>query len=224
MKNAPRPARASGHAGHDRLAVDIGMLQARLLACLEPLTPDHGWHGDAVPETEVPAAVLIPFITGDEPQILFTRRASHLIQHSGQISFPGGHIEVGDLSPLAAALREAQEEIGLGPDQVLPLGRLTTRRITSCYAVTPIVGLLPASAVFTPNPDEVAEIFPVPLAYLMNADHYQVQSAASCHGRAHPTLALQYRQYRIWGATAAMLSELRCRWHRLTAPVTLRGD
>jgi 8-oxo-dGTP pyrophosphatase MutT (NUDIX family) len=167
---------------------------------------------------ETPAAVLIPIIAGDEPQILFTRRANHLIQHGGQISFPGGHIEAGDVSPLATALREAQEEIGIDPALVLPVGRLTTRSTTSGYAVTPIIGLLPASTIFTPNPDEVAEVFPVPLAYLMDADHYQVQSAASCHGRSHSTLALQYRQYRIWGATAAMLSELRSRWHRLTPP------
>ncbi|HTT08453.1 MAG TPA: CoA pyrophosphatase [Gammaproteobacteria bacterium] len=211
----------SGRAGHERLIMEPGVLKARLLTCLEPLVLGHGHYGDGVLEAEVPAAVLIPIITDKEPQILFTRRAEHLIRHGGQISFPGGQIEAHDNSPLAAALREAREEIGLDPSRVSPVGRLTTRSITTGYAVTPIVGLLPAGTAFTPNPDEVAEIFPVPLAYLMDSDHYQVQSAASCHGRSHPTLALQYRQHRIWGATAAMLSELCSRWHRATKFVTL---
>jgi len=201
--------------------VDAGILKAHLLACLDPLGSDPGRCNGETREADIPAAVLIPILMAEEPGVLFTRRANHLMRHGGQISFPGGQIEAHDNGPVAAALREAREEIGLDPDRVSPVGRLSTRSVTSGYAVTPIVGLLPGDAAFAPNSSEVAEIFPVPLAYLLDSNHYQVQPAAGCHGRSRPTLALQYLHHRIWGATAAMLSELRTRWHRANPPVTL---
>lgn len=151
-----------------------------------------------------PAAVLCPIVErGGGWRVILTRRADHLPNHAGQIAFPGGKIEAGDATPLAAALRESHEEIGLDGGLVEVLGCIDDYRTTG-FAITPFVGFI-ASA-FTPQvcESEVAEVFEAPLGFLMNPLNHELQPRGS-RGAAY---AIPYEGYDIWGATAAMLRNL----------------
>jgi 8-oxo-dGTP pyrophosphatase MutT (NUDIX family) len=153
---------------------------------------------------------------------LLTQRAAHLRGHAGQISFPGGRAEPADSGPAATALREAQEEGGLIPNNVEVIGQLPVYTTVTRYAVTPVVGLVQPQASWTLNGFEVAEAFEVPLAFLMNPAHHQrhVFQAADVQRQflsitwrpsappSHTVTALSQREYFIWGATAAMLRNL----------------
>lgn len=185
--------------------------------------------GDRRPRTPPPdsgsrrAAVLIPVIPHAEgPHLLYTLRKGHLQDHAGQISFPGGGMETSDASLLDTALRETREEVGLPSSEVEVLAQLEEMYIPpSDYRVSPFVGLLPTAAELRLAPEEVEEIFTVPLGDLMAADAFQrvpwtrdgrryevpvfaVDGIAA--GRARPP-----RRYEIWGATAAMTAGLLCR-------------
>ncbi len=152
-----------------------------------------------------PAAVLVPILARPNgPTLLLTRRTDHLNDHAGQISFPGGRIEPDDASPEAAALREAHEEVGLDPSAVDVLGRLDLYRTVTGYAVTPIVGLVSPDARFTPDPFEVADIFEVPLAFILNPRNHQRHFRETPIGRRY-FYVLPYQDRYIWGATAGML-------------------
>jgi 8-oxo-dGTP pyrophosphatase MutT (NUDIX family) len=166
-----------------------------------------------------PAAVLIAIVLRTEPTVLFTRRTEHLASHAGQISFAGGRAEAADASPIATALREAHEEIGLLPGSVDVIGQFPTYTTGTAYEITPVVGFVAPS--FTPQPDagEVAEVFEVPLAFLMNPSNHQRHEfdASLLPGAAALSLpsgrrsyySMPYEQsdqrYFIWGATASML-------------------
>lgn len=150
------------------------------------------------------AAVLVPVVAGDEPTLLFTLRTETVRSHKGQISFPGGSIDPTDASAEAAALREAQEEIGLDPGDVEVLGELdTTPTFVSGFVITPFVGLLTAVPHLTPNPDEVAEVLEVPLADLN--DEIRAEPGFAHAGRTYPTEAWIWRDYVIWGVTARLI-------------------
>jgi 8-oxo-dGTP pyrophosphatase MutT (NUDIX family) len=157
------------------------------------------------PEALRAAAVLVPVIVRSEGlSVLFTRRAAHLNDHAGQISFPGGRAEQDDPSVEATALREAREEIGLAPSQVEVLGCLHQYVTVTGYRVTPVVGLVHPPFSLTPDALEVAEIFEVPLPFLL--DPANRQSNVVVHqGKRRHYYAFPYRDYYIWGATAGML-------------------
>jgi len=155
-----------------------------------------------------PAAVLIGLVDRpDGVQLLLTRRAEHLNDHAGQISFPGGRIEPDDRGAAAAALREAHEEIGLAPERVEVLGQLPPYRTISGYEVTPVVGWIDRAVALRTDPFEVEEAFEVPLEFLMNGANHQRRLIVQGEHR-RTVYAMEYfgrRRYLIWGATAAML-------------------
>jgi 8-oxo-dGTP pyrophosphatase MutT (NUDIX family) len=155
------------------------------------------------------AAVLIPLVSRPEGlTVLLTKRTSHLSSHSGQIAFPGGKVDTQDANAQATALREAEEEIGLAPDCVEVLGTFPTYTSGSAYTITPVVGLLRAGFVVKANPDEVADIFEVPLAFLMNPANHR-RHAVDWAGQRREWLSMPYDdagvERFIWGVTASML-------------------
>nr|WP_244501867.1 CoA pyrophosphatase [Stappia sp. ES.058] len=151
------------------------------------------------------AAVLIAVIERAKgASIILTQRTDHLPSHAGQISLPGGKIEPHDDGPLAAALREAEEEIGLSPGFVRPAGILPTYLTGSGYRVAPVVALVDPAARLTPDPGEVAELFEVPLAFLMDEANHQRQSRMLA-GKPRYFYAMPYRERYIWGVTAGIL-------------------
>jgi 8-oxo-dGTP pyrophosphatase MutT (NUDIX family) len=161
-----------------------------------------------------PAAVLVPIIAHPgAPSVLLTQRTLHLRQHSGQVAFPGGRFEPGDRTPVQTALREAHEEVGLEPQRVEVIGRLPDYLTGTGFLVTPVVGLIAPGMAFRPDPHEVAEVFEVPLAFLMNPRHHE-QRSFEVGGVWRTFWAMPYRpnpaagEYFIWGATAAMLRNL----------------
>lgn len=166
-------------------------------------------HADAPAETPAPlrAAVLVPIVLHPAPSIVLTLRAAHLARHPGQVSFPGGRIDPGDASPEAAALREAEEEIGLAASAVELIGRLPTHVTGMGYRVTPVLGLLAPPVAPRPDPREVAEVFELPLAALTGPPG-PYEEEALFRGRLRRYWVVPHERHRIWGATAAMLVAL----------------
>lgn len=165
-----------------------------------------GMLGAAGKPTE--AAVLVPLITrAEELHVLLTRRTAHLSDHAGQIAFPGGRVEAWDASPESAALREAEEEVGLEPESVDIVAQLDTYLTRTGYVVTPIVGLLPPPIGLRADEYEVEEVFEVPLAFFLDPAARQMHSR-SFQGRQRFYYAFPYGDYYIWGATAGMLVNL----------------
>jgi len=161
-----------------------------------------------VPSDLRPAGVLIPVV--DRPDgltVLFTRRTDHLHAHAGQISFPGGGAEEGDATIVDTALRETREEIGLEPRHVEVIGSLHEYRTVSGYRVTPVVALVHPPFALAPDDFEVAEIFEVPLAHLLDARNHRRERLIR-EGGAREYYSVPYRHYYIWGATAGMLMNL----------------
>ncbi|MEH6438062.1 CoA pyrophosphatase [Massilia sp. DD77] len=185
-------------------------LRARFVQTL-PWDPEFSEEALAVRgQTLRRAAVLVPLVM--RPQgvtVLFTRRTDHLSSHAGQISFPGGGAEELDSSPIETALREAEEEIGLHRRHVEIIGVLPDHTTISAYRVTPVVALVEPPFAVSADPNEVAEVFEVPLAFLMDGLNHQRRSLElpQTAGRRN-FYAMPYEQYFIWGATAAMLRNL----------------
>src|SRR5258705_608948 len=123
-----------------------------------------------------PAAVLVPIVERDEPMVLLTQRTAHLKDHAGQISFPGGKIEAADASPAAAALREAEEEIGLPPRLVEPVAYLDLYMTTLGYRIVPTIARVEPAFALRLNPAEVDDAFEVPLAFLMTPGNHKLHS------------------------------------------------
>jgi 8-oxo-dGTP pyrophosphatase MutT (NUDIX family) len=154
------------------------------------------------------AAVLVPLVPrGDAVTVLFTQRAAHLRDHSGQIAFPGGKIDPGDPSPLAAALREAEEEIGLPRHAVRPLGYLDPYLSGTGFLVTPVVGLVAPETGLRLNPDEVADAFEVPLDFLLDVANHALHSR-EWRGRQRRYYAIPFGDRYIWGVTAGIVRNL----------------
>ena len=151
------------------------------------------------------AAVLVPIVNrSDGLAVLFTERSADLPDHAGQISFPGGRVEPGDLDVDAAALRETEEEIGLPRDRVTVLGRLADYETVTGYRVTPVVGWVEPPFAVIPDPVEVADVFEVPLAFLLEPVNQQRHFRMLGEIR-RDYFAIPFRERYIWGATAAML-------------------
>jgi 8-oxo-dGTP pyrophosphatase MutT (NUDIX family) len=160
------------------------------------------------PDTLTPASVLIP-IVAHQPAltVIFTQRAAHLKDHSGQVSFPGGRVDPVDASPEATALRESREEIGLDSARVEVLGRLSEYHTRTGYRITPVVGVVVPPLELRADANEVDEIFEVPLAFLLDPANHQRQSR-EWQGATRWFFAIPYEGHYIWGATAGMLVNL----------------
>ncbi len=155
-----------------------------------------------------PAAVLLPLVqTGDAASVILTKRSSALIHHPGQIAFPGGKVDAADDGPVAAALREASEEIGLKPENVKVLGDLSPHETVTRFNVTPVLGLVLEPFEIVPEPGEVEEVFTVPLAHVTDIENFQIQSRL-WQGVNRFYYTVPYGPYYIWGATARILHGL----------------
>jgi 8-oxo-dGTP pyrophosphatase MutT (NUDIX family) len=161
-----------------------------------------------LPADPIAAAVLVPIIDRAEGlTVLLTQRASHLRHHAGQISFPGGRIEPTDEGPVEAALREAEEEIGLAREHVSPAGYLNPHLVVSGYWVTPVVGFVSPACALTLDAREVESTFEVPLTHILeSANHHPRERSLGTS--TIRVFEIPFGPYRIWGATAAMLIEL----------------
>lgn len=153
------------------------------------------------------AAVLVPVVTHAEPTLLFTLRPETMRRHPGQVSFPGGRIDPEDADAVAAALREAEEEVALPRSAVEIIGMADRYRTVTGFSVTPVIGLVSPGLPLMPHPGEVADIFETPLSYLLDPRHQTVRTAIY-QGRERAYYEIQWEGRRIWGATAAMIVNL----------------
>lgn len=154
------------------------------------------------------AAVLIPIVERKHgPTVILTVRTAHLSSHAGQIALPGGKIDREDEDPTQAALREAEEEIGLSRTEVHRIGELSPYLTGSGYRVVPVVAEVGSSHHLTLNPDEVADVFEVPLSFLMNPANHRKQSR-TWQGRERYYYAMPFGERYIWGVTAGILRSL----------------
>ncbi len=178
---------------------------------------DAGWRrspeliaGDTL-ETEeggiMPAAVLVGVVDRPDPAVILTLRPDTMRRHAGQVSFPGGRIDPGDADAVAAALREAEEEIGLPPSAVDVIGIADTYRTVTGFEVIPVLGIVTPGLTLTPDPGEVAAVFEAPLHYLLNPAHQHVRTAM-WRGAERTYYEIEWEDQRIWGATAAMIVNL----------------
>ena len=160
-----------------------------------------------------PAAVLVPIVDHPEPTVLLTQRAQHLPDHPGQISFPGGKIDKTDASPLASALREADEEIGLDRNLVEPIGYLDLYMTTLGYRIVPVIARVTPGFMLTLNAGEVDNAFEVPLAFVMDIANHQRHSR-DWQGMTRHYYAISFGERYIWGVTAGILRNLHERIYR----------
>lgn len=197
--------------------LERNLVVERLVSRITPITehpPNSRGDIDLNPELEpldqdpTHAAVLVPLV--DRPNgltVLLTQRTSHLRDHAGQISFPGGRMENDDENHEAAALREAEEEIGLPADRVELLGRLDLYMTRSGYAVIPVVGIVNPPFPVRPDPFEVADVFEVPLRFLADPENHK-RHTRYYNGTERGFYAMPYEDRYIWGVTAGMLVNL----------------
>lgn len=155
-----------------------------------------------------PAAVLIPLMyEAGEEALLLTRRAEGLRHHAGQISFPGGSLEPQDADSHAAAIRETTEEVGISEQDIQVIGSLAAQPTVTGFEVTPVVAKIRRPQAFTPDPNEVAEVFQVPLSFLFDPANRH-DSYRDFEGITYPTSEWRYAGHRIWGATGWMIRQM----------------
>ncbi|SFN74730.1 CoA pyrophosphatase [Sphingomonas sp. OK281] len=163
-------------------------------------------------DTLLPAAVLIAVTDRADPGVILTQRTDTMSRHPGQIAFPGGRIDPGE-DVVTAALREAEEEIALPRDKVRVIGEADSYRTVTGFQVTPVIGIIPPDLIFTPSEAEVASVFEVPLAFLLDEANH-VEATLEWQGHDRHYYEIMWNERRIWGATAAMIVNLarRLRW------------
>ena len=164
------------------------------------------WERAGVSATK-PASVLVPIVDRNPPTILLTLRTAELASHAGQIAFPGGKIDSSDASPVAAALREAKEEIGLAPALIEPIGYLDLYLTFSGFRILPTVARVTPEFTLTLNPSEVVEAFEVPLEFLMTPANHQ-RKTRDWKGIPRDYYAIPFENRYIWGITAGILRNL----------------
>jgi len=176
------------------------------------LTGDHADLGGSGAGSLVQAAVLVPVTDRAEPGVILTQRTDSMRRHAGQVAFPGGRLDPGE-DPVAAALREAEEEIGLPRSVVTIAGVADRYRTVTGYEVTPVVAVVPPDLVFVRSEAEVAEVFEVPLGFVLDMANH-VEATVEWQGRDRHYYEISFDGRRIWGATAAMIVNLsrRLRW------------
>lgn len=189
----------SGLAGRLRDALERGRRRRPILLEGDVL---EGADGDLTP-----AAVLVAVVDHRSPTVILTERPKTMRKHPGQISFPGGRIDPEDDGPVAAALREAEEEIALPRHAVDVIGAADLYRTVTGFEVTPIVGVVPPGLALEPQPGEVAAMFEAPLHFLLDPRH-QVVRTVEWQGRERSYYEIEWEGRRIWGATAAMIVNL----------------
>ena len=176
----------------------------RIRAALRPTPPELS----ASEPLLRPSAVLVPIVERGEPTVLFTRRTEHLPSHAGQICFPGGRYHADDKTLIQTALREMEEEIGLPSDAVEIVGFLDSyETLNTGFAILPVVGFLGTDFMLSVNPQEVAEVFEAPLAYILDPKNHARRSVER-EGVMREFYAIDYGTHTIWGATAAMIVNL----------------
>lgn len=168
--------------------------------------------GDALDEEAqaigiTPAAVLVAVVDRPRPTVILTLRPETMRKHPGQISFPGGRLDPGDDGPVGAALREAEEEIGLSRALVEVIGTADRYRTITGFEVTPVIGIVPPDVALTPHPGEVEAVFEAPLDYLLDPAHHAVRTV-QWRGSERCYFEIDHDGRRIWGATAAMIVNL----------------
>lgn len=154
-----------------------------------------------------PAAVLIAVTTEAEPQLLLTKRTATMSRHPGQIAFPGGRVDPEDESAIAAALREAEEEVSLGRQHVEVLGTLDRYETGTGFSILPVVGLVPPGLVFAKQEREVAEVFHVPFAHVIDPANHEMRTG-EWQGQKRNFFVIRHGEREIWGATAGILVNL----------------
>ena len=185
-------------------------LRAALAVPVEGHVPIEGDDFDRARGIYAPAAVLVAITDRPEPGVLLTLRQPHLKRHAGQIAFPGGRVDPEDKDVIAAALREAEEEIGLAPALVEVVGTSDLYRVGTGFAVTPVVGVVPPDLPLAPHEGEVAAVFETPLAFLLTSGNHMRRST-EWEGRARHFHEIIWEDRRIWGATAGMIINLAAR-------------
>lgn len=184
-----------------RAAIEIGGRNHLLLA--GDNLPGDGAGARTLP---VPAAVLVAITARVEPGMILTRRTDTLARHPGQIAFPGGRLDPGE-SAVEAALREAHEEIALPRDRATLVGPVDRYRTITGFDVTPVVAIIPPDLDLVPSEGEVAEIFEVPLAFVLDRAN-QIAEEHELNGSQRRYFVIEWQGYRIWGATAAIIVNL----------------
>ena len=187
-------------------------MREQIRRCIYPEPPATGGHGDyavaGVAREErflTPAAVLVPLVDRREGlTVLLTQRTDHLLHHGGQISFPGGRVEEHDTGPVETALRETEEEIGLERRHVEIIGFLDLYQTVTGFLITPVVSFVEPGFALNPDPFEVAEVFEVPLSFILDPRNHELRSRLY-KGLERRFYVLPYENRYIWGATAAML-------------------
>jgi 8-oxo-dGTP pyrophosphatase MutT (NUDIX family) len=203
---------------------EVGAFLARARARLAPAPPDRLFdpaaqfaQGDHVLSPELAefvasvaqrhAAVLVPVIAREQPTVLLTQRSAAMPTHAGQVAFPGGKMDAADPDPLATALREAEEEIGLDARSAIPLGYLDAYLSGTGFRIVPVVALVEPHYRLKLNPAEVDEAFEVPLAFLMAPENH-ARHSREWRGRQRTYYAMPFGERYIWGATAGILRNL----------------
>ena len=153
-----------------------------------------------------PAAVLAAITAGERPGFLLIHRPSNMRSHPGQVAFPGGKIDPGETA-IAAALREANEELGIDPADVTVIGASDTYRSGSGYAITPVIAVIPPDLALQPNPTEVAQWFEAPVDFVFDAANH-AQNSAVWQGQERRYIEIMWQHHRIWGVTAGIIANL----------------